>query len=57
MAHCILLGKKAGYELTDEDYELRIAIGENNIIGTKMTPEEYKVVSSVIKRCVEKGLK
>lgn len=52
---CILLGRDAGKNLRDANYEFRVSIGDNNIIGTQMTEIEYAIIHSVIKRCVEKG--
>ena len=55
--HCIMLGANAGRHLYKGDYQFRITIGDDNIIGTTMTPAEYKVLHAVVKRCVEKGMK
>jgi len=53
--HNIVLGPKAGWNLTDESYQFCFATDPNYEYRTTMSEAEYEIVSVVAKRAFDGG--
>jgi len=54
----ICIGPGAGMNITDESYQFVFAVSWNGPeYRTEMTPEEYEVVSRVVKHALENEIK